>query len=303
MEYFILYISENKEWLFSGLGITFFTLVFGGLFLKNDKKEIVVIRDIEKNESIANSPVKNEETEVVKLSLRFSSVLKLMNENRNYDKFNISRLAQIMKLHKVSELEDFFTGKEEPTFDFISNFCENFGVSYRWLTEGDGSPFENRERTNTYPYDYLEEILTLNPETVYFIRASTEISEAFILLKISDWKYKIFPRIWHVSDHVGGTGSAQLESLYNLIIELRDNRNIYCSGRTLESKQFNKLVSGNKFPGAYIDSSPSNDPWWDDLTDINHSYPIAENYERWHGISFIKAQTIIKSRVKDREHS
>ncbi len=45
-----------------------------------------------------------------------------MNEGRNYSEFTIPQLAQIMKLHKISELENVFTGQEEPTFDdaFIS---------------------------------------------------------------------------------------------------------------------------------------------------------------------------------------
>jgi hypothetical protein len=38
----------------------------------------------------------------------------------------------------------------------------------------------------------------------------------------------------------------------------------------------------------------SDDPWWDDFTDIEHKYPIAENYRQWHGEPFIKAQEIVK---------
>ncbi|WP_020531888.1 hypothetical protein [Flexithrix dorotheae] len=37
MEEIIQWLSSNKEWLFSGLGVAVFTLI-GGIFFKNKKK-------------------------------------------------------------------------------------------------------------------------------------------------------------------------------------------------------------------------------------------------------------------------
>lgn len=241
------------------------------------------------------------ETEVDKISKRFRKTLKLMNEGRSHYPFTISKLAQLMKLHKVSELENVFIGKREPTFQFINDFCETFGVNKKWLIEGKEHPFSNDDQTKYDPLFYFEEIEKINPQGIYFIRANTETAQTFILLKISKWKFKIFHRTWHISDHVGAGGQGQLLSFYKLIKKL-DKKGYYskCGGFTLDNNDFDALYFGDEFPGKYIDLGRSEDPWWDDLTDINHKYVIAENYEQWYGKSFIKAQEIIKWKLEEK---
>ena len=70
-------------------------------------------------------------------------VLSLMNQQRTYNQYTVAKLARIMQLNSVSELEDIFLGKREPSFDFIDRFCECFGVYKEWLINGEITPYYN----------------------------------------------------------------------------------------------------------------------------------------------------------------
>lgn len=300
------WIVENKEWLFSGAGLFAFTLI-RSFFVKSKKQDSPKeSHSLEvQNEEADPSNLKTELTETDKVAKRFCTVLELMNEGRRYTKFTIPQLAQLMKLHKISELENVFTGEDEPTFLFIEDFAKTFGVNAAWLTEGKGAPFLNELDTFSDPLDYLPLIEELKPEGIYFVRENSDTAPAFMILELTNWKYFILQRTWHISDVVGAGGQRQLYSFYALIKELRDKRGLHtkCWGITLNKNDFDVLLCGGVFPGKYFDSGFSEDPWWDDLTDINHKYPIAENYEHWYGKSFVRAQRIIKWYISERKNS
>ncbi|EJO2021549.1 helix-turn-helix transcriptional regulator [Vibrio vulnificus] len=293
-------IVANKEWLFSGVGVVvitaFYTHFFNNKLIESGQKKDQVI-EIEAPVIEQTEP----ETEVSQISQRLALVLELMNEKREYSKFTIAQLAQIMKLHKVSELEDIFRSKEEPTFEFIERFCDVFGVNKTWVIEGKRAPFSNDEQAFGEPLWYLEVIENLNPQRVFFVRKNSKEAPAFIMVKLNDYKFKIFHRTWHISDEVGAGGQRQLVSFYELVKALRDEKGYYskCGGLTLDEDDFKELFRGDKYPGVYTELDRSEDPWWDDLTDINHSYPISANYGDWHGKSFLKAQEIIKWKLQD----
>lgn len=304
----LTYIIDNKEWLFSGAGVFIAGLVVSVISKRktSDKTIIQNKTHFSNDAEVTDTGVKKQDlTEVAKVAARFKEVLELMNEGRAYSKFTIQQLAQLMKLHRISELENIFTGKVEPTFDFIADFSEMLGVNKDWLIEGKNNPFSNELTSHNDPMDYLSTILNFEPEGIYFIRENTDTSAAFILLKVSKWKYIVIDRTWHISDEVGAGGQSQLVSFFLFIKELRDVRKLHtkCWGLTLNRNEFSALLSGKAFPGKHIDVSFSEDPWWDDLTDINHKYPISENYEQWHGKSFIKAQELIKWKLADRKAS
>jgi len=290
---------ENKEWLFSGAGVAVITVIIS-IVLKRKSQDLPKSsqQPVLKNEESPDLPiiVPAELTEVEKVAKRFRTILELMNEGRNYSKFTIPQLAQIMKLHKISELENVFTGKTEPSFSFIEDFSKTFGINKTWLTEGKEYPYSNELPSQSDPMDYLPIIEESKPEGIYFVRENSDTAPAFIILKVSKWKYLVLDRTWHISDQVGAGGQRQLFSFYSLVVALRDKKGMHtsCWGLTLNKDEFNTLLCGQSFPGKYIDTGFTEDPWWDDLTDINHKYPIAENYEQWHGKSFIKAQEIIK---------
>lgn len=263
------------------------------------QKTPLINENIEKSD---NEIKAKKETEVEKIAKRFQHILILMNTGRTYQEYTIAKLSQLVKLHKISELENIFLGVEDPSFDFMQRFCGTFGVNYEWLAEGKGEPYYNDGPRGYDPLDNIEYIKSSNPVEIYFIFCKSDIGEAFITLKFSDWKYKILYKIWHISSHVAGEGQRQILSMYKFIKKLRAegfyNR---CWGRILDQSSFDKLYSGSSFPGSII-GKYANSPWWDDFTDIYHKYPIAENYAMRYGKGFIDAQDIVRWKLEKEKH-
>lgn len=261
--------------------------------------------DREKVKTIESQEVIKEiilETEVSKLSKRFKEVFLLMNEKRGeYNKFTIANVSEILGLDKRSILDDIVNGKVDPSFEFIKNFCDKFRINYQWLNESKGEPFRI-SYTSYSPMGYLDDILKLNPENIYFIQNNSEVSETFIMLGFSDWYYMVGTKIWHISSHVGHGGQGQIYDLYRLIKSLKENM-FYtkCHGLKLEEDEFNAIINGRIFPGSCLIGNMgmrTNNPWWDDFTDINNQYIGSDEYERMYGKSFIDAQNIVKDQIK-----
>ena len=213
-------LLDNVKWIFEGIG----THWFASFFTKSRaKKELPKAGETQEQ---LRAPIdKPSQLEVYpcghasELALRFRKVLDLMNEGRTHNKFTIAKLASIAGLSRVGELEKYFSGEEEPTFDFIDHFSSVFGVNRQWLNFGEWTTFLSEEGTlgRTHAIDYYDMIVSLNPVYIYFVQDTSTSRESGIVLKLSDFKYRTIHRHWHISDDVGTTGRRQIYSFYKLI--------------------------------------------------------------------------------------
>lgn len=298
------YIIANKEWIFSGFGGSVVLLVCGWLF-KRDKQQSAAAAPPLPSTEVIKAPAPDpqstsQQSEVAGMVKRFNQLLQLMNQNKTWNPYTIAGLAQRMKLNSVGELESVFSGAREPDFVFIDQFCHCFGVNREWLIEGKSAPFRNAVGTHYDPLSYLEEIERDKPERIWFIRSQSEVGEVFILLKLTDWRYKVLPRVWHISDHVGAGGRSQIFGFYRLIQELlKKEYYLKCGGRILPESDFDNLLNGTVFAGAIIDVNLQENPWWDDFMDITHKYPIAKNYQANYGKGFIAAQLTVRWQLEE----
>lgn len=303
------YLISNKEWIFSGVGVSAILLISGWAFKWHERRNpstqlpannppAVQVKSVHAPTLAENAtPL---ESEVAGIVERFNQVLALMNEKRTHEKYTIASLALVMKLHSVGELESVFLGNQEPSFEFITRFCTHFGVNKEWLIEGKKSPFNGNGHVYFDPLEYLNYIEIEKPAQVYFIRSESLTGEVFILLKFADWRYEILKGFWHISDHVGGGGRSQIFGMYKLILALRDRHpSQNCGGRILHQNEFMSLFSGNVFPGSIIDFPRQENHWWDDFTDIHHKYLISSSYESNYGKGFINAQAIVRWKLNE----
>lgn len=303
------YIFLNKEWIFSGVGMSALSVLARWVYKRRARK-------VQSKEDLAGSqpalrvevvhappPTSNaipSESEVARIVGRFNQTLALMNEKRTYGQYTIARLAQVMKLDSVGELESIFLGSKEPSFELIEHFCACFGINRNWLIEGKSSPFSNSDRTHFDPLEYLTEIHEAKPQRIYFIRSESPVGEVFILLKITNWQYRILGRVWHISDHVGAGGRSQIFGMYKLILALKDRHyGLSCGGRILKDSEFSSLLGGEVFPGSIIDFPSQENPWWDDFVDVYHKYPISSSYQSWYGKGFIEAQAVVRWKLEE----
>jgi hypothetical protein len=119
------YLLAHKDWVFDGWGVAAIGLLItvvttGGRWLykkcrssPNPPQPISILHPIEvqllpqKKEELPSTEPNSEVTGIVK---RFNMVLSLMNQQRTYNQYTVAKLARIMQLTSVSELEDIFLG-------------------------------------------------------------------------------------------------------------------------------------------------------------------------------------------------
>jgi transcriptional regulator with XRE-family HTH domain len=290
------WLGKNKEWLFSGLG----PVVLSGLVVTIFPMFAWLRRRLRKkaSQNVEEATARGLLRETPQISARLKQILVLINCGRNYDKLTVSKVAQMMGSSSVGQVERYFEGIEDPPLSFLHAFSEHFGVQEAWLLHDEQQPFHQPEPFELHASGYLPYIEQVNPEEIYFVRSTSERGECAIVLKHDAWRYHVLDSYWHVSSHVGGTGTTQLVSLYKLIKTFREkDLDLRCSGQVLDEQNFSKLIDGAVFPGALLSNRNQNHDWWAAFADLAHEFPSSVNYAAWYGRSFMDAQEIVRNAI------
>ncbi|CAN7551518.1 restriction endonuclease [Duganella sp. LjRoot269] len=228
-------------------------------------------------------------------SARLRRLLSMLNDDSGSEELTISEIAEQLGLEKISHLEDYFSGADEPPIAVLKQMADLFCINLEWLLHGKGQPFYHSDPFFPEAYEAIELIRSTNPERIFFVRSSSDHGECLIVLQYGDWRYLHLNTFCHVSAHVGGEGRAQLLSLFNLIEELWGaNPRFHCIGQTLEPAEFDKLLDGEYFPGSILGKPRSGSPWWDALRDIDYKNSTKSKYQDWYGTALIDAHRIIR---------
>ncbi|WP_174999148.1 restriction endonuclease [Rugamonas aquatica] len=230
-------------------------------------------------------------------SERLRMLVSKLNGNHS-DCLTVSEIAELLGIEKITELDDYFSGADEPSIELLKKIGDLFCINAEWIVHGKGSPFYHSEPFFPEAYQALPLIRSSTPEEVIFVRCGSEQGECVIVLKYNDWKFHRLNTYCHVSAHVGGTGSAQLLSLYNLIRELsKPHSNMYCVGETLNPREFDELLNGEVAPGSVLGKRGSRMPWWDALLDIEYKHATATHYLDLYGAALVDAHRVIREQI------
>ena len=223
---------------------------------------------------------------------RMSSVLDKMNKNR-FEPLAVSDLALAMGLSAPADLEAVLVGQVPATFELLDCFCSRFAVNKEWLTTGRSSPFYPEVEHCSFPEEYLSLIDEANCDTVYAVRSKSNVGESFLVIENDPLKFWRLPDVWHVSNHVGGSGAQDLVSLCALFKKWAHSSKPYMVlGRYIEPALAESIWNGETYPGAIADMPLSH--WWDDLTDLDHKWTSREGSLKAYGKEFVAAQDIIR---------
>ncbi|MBI6874646.1 hypothetical protein [Clostridium aciditolerans] len=263
-----------------------------------DKTQIqIIINANDNNRANQNIEAKKEiEDAKNEISKRLQYVYNSMNFEKSPKQFNINKLAYVMGNQTSEELNSYMQGHNYPSFDFLDKFASCFAVNTKWLKFGEGHPYKSNEKSEMYAEEYYKRICELKPESIFFIRCNSKEGESIIILKICEYKYVILPKCYHISSYVGATGQHQICSFYKLIEKLKNSELIIdCYGLIIDKESFNELYRGDVFPGNYDNLRDTNNPWWDDFTDIYNEDFSSEKYSMWYGEEFVQAQAIVRA--------
>lgn len=224
---------------------------------------------------------------------RMKQVLGLMNADRG-DKLTVVDLARAMGLSTPADLEAVVEGHASPTFAILDQFSARFAIDKEWLATGRGVPFRSPLEHQPLPESYLSSIDAESPTCVYVVRSNSDVGESFIVVQTDDMKAWRLPDVWHISDHVGGGGSRDLLSLYDLFRHWCSGAKQYSVlGRLVDPRLAKSVYDGKAYPGVVAYKPLSH--WWDDLTDIEHKWTSRAGSRKAYGRSFVAAQDIIRT--------
>lgn len=299
----IEWLQANMEWLFSGVGAMVLFAAAGWLF--RDRK-VTADSDVVAEFEESGIPVESAIVQSVETTgRRIATVIELMNRGRHCEVFSYADISRILGLSSTGELEEIIADGQNVPHEFVDIFCQNFGANDEWLESGRSNPFYHIRSTSD-PLWHLDEIRQSDAKGICFVRERSDDSRVVIVLKLAEdaqgngWKFRILNAPWNISGHVGAGGQLQIYSFYRLILALKEHGlYMHCHGREIDADLFSLLNAGKIFPGQVIDGLPGERHWWDDFTDVNGRYVIAENYKAWYGAWFEDAQAIVRWKLEE----
>lgn len=202
-----------------------------------------------------------------------------------------SHIALGIGEQRAEEVEDWFLGRQEPTFKQLEAVAQFLGAQPKWLQHGDGHMFfvepirlsENPVEAVTWltDWDSQNEEPNVQLDAVYFVRELSKTGALLIIKKSSRGHYRTFTTPYHVSEEIGAGGEGALSSLF-VSWELLYNRlgkiSQVVASYLVNKETYNLLRAGNTIPTiALRDSDKST--WWEDIWDEK----MQSKHEYWPG--------------------
>ena len=240
---------------------------------------------------------------------RLTRLLQMLNDGVRFrPEMTIPHMAELLGLNTATGLESYCFGEDEAPFDLLDRIAETFGLGAEWLKFGRYAPFNVRTYSvrelhlsnSSHPghprVNLAHVIQAEKPERIFFVRCLDRVRYATIFMQTSQWRYVGFYDGWHVSDHVGATGEAQLFDLWKLLKMIEDGHSVRhkVSGRDLPEDVFRALYGGEIFPGSVLWNERYYSNWADDFTDVNYEYPIGRDRYSRYGEEFQHAQARVR---------
>lgn len=223
---------------------------------------------------------------------RLKNVLEIINEySSNGTHITPEKVTQLLGLHSTVDVEICFSGRAEPTKEFLDLFADLFNVNKDWLHFGQSFPFKSQEIYKPNPLDYFRRMQEIKPETVYFVRENAGVFRTAILVQTGQ-RFFLFPNTPHISRHVGKNGERSMRQFYELIKAFQKvDQNHALIGIQISEQNYQQLVEGVIYPGN-IRYLGVQDNWPNDFVDLNSQVAIDE-YSRLYDEDFAIAQKIV----------
>lgn len=215
------------------------------------------------------------------VSQRLVRLLEQVNLTTRGQPIRPSHVAQKIGEERAEEIEDFFLGQKEPTFNQLSAIADLFGIEEKWLHHGDGHIFPVKtERLAQDPETALLWLTTWQQaenqtadtvKKLYLVRAANPQGSFYIVKKSSRGHFQIFGTGIHLSEQIGAGGEAMLRYLF-VTLELLYKRHtkggpeFTVTGNLLRQEDVDRLIHGQTNPGALLQDNGSS-TWWEDIWD------------------------------------
>lgn len=273
------WIIKNKEWLFSGIGISISIGIVHIFFClhKEIKKRVQIIlqrknekrrcsrnivfdtnsrvkydHSVEKNVQEDNNANANRISRGYFIE-RFEKMQMLLNDAKDvFEKeYTVEFIGHLIGLQNVEELKKYLVNDIEPEDSFKEKFVETFGVNREWMLYNQGeNPFEsNMQIFGNNPMDILRKTdLKTVQKFIIVIGDVGGKRYACIVKKQSPYFYALYQKLYVFDTAVGATGTALVIHFYRFLREARKRNLLYETAYMATEKQMIELYQGKIAP-------------------------------------------------------
>ena len=245
------WLNENKEWVFSGIGITVLISLGNVIFRKKDDVNNTSNTNsnnstsIEANSNLfmgdnntstvynyymnneSESDVKEGKSDFSKRFFRLKELLNHSNGKRGYE-YTDEYISALLGLSNVMELQRYLNSCETPNDEFKEKFVTVFGVNRDWMVYGQGDkPFKsNAQYFGNNPIEITKDGFLRPDDKVILVIGYDEDQKTKVLfiIKHDNECFEVVPKLFDFDSNVGATGTRYLVNLYDVIQEL-DKKN------------------------------------------------------------------------------
>ena len=279
---------------------------------KNDRSVEAEVRQAIKSwtsPSPVTPPVSNR---LKAVSERLTQILELNRAGVNDRKVQPSHVAQAIGESHVGEVEDWFLGQKEPSFDQLNKIAAYFGIRSEWLIHGDGSIYcQQYSRIPENVEEALSWLCSWNVDDnakydsdvamLHFVREASETGSLAVLKQTAYNHWRIYRTPYHISEMIGAGGESSLVSLFQMWRALyrsytKPGAKFSVASYLVSPADFDKLLQGNTNPHAVL-TNQSRSVWWEDIWDSS----MNSRTEYWPGWSSLsnRINQIIKNKLSN----
>lgn len=310
------FLYENKDWLFSGIGITLFTIIIKFIYglstkrnskiknsdkaMRNDNISIVGDGNIIGDGNIVNyyekNPVIKQET---LFSQRYSILKELLNDSRdiNEKEYTDEYICLQIGLDNVNELNRYLQGGIDPDKSFKRKFVDVFGVNADWMVSGQGNgPFLSNIilEGKSAMMILFDENLSQIKQFIIVVGYFEGWRYACVVREKTNLCYEIYPYKYSLNTNVGLSDVHKLTDFYRFMKEANNIKKLHSIVYEATNDQFINLLEGKIAPKKvkkfevfkffiddFLDLSPGLDDlrnrfWESDLLQVHQM--IMEDY-------------------------
>ncbi|MGC4244003.1 MAG: helix-turn-helix transcriptional regulator [Herbaspirillum sp.] len=229
----------------------------------------------------------------MEVAVRLREILEQVNSVHPGKTIKPSHVAQVIGESHAEAVENWFSGKVEPSFVQLERIAHYLGCAPAWLQHGDGSMIpKDYVRLPEQAMDAIAWLLDEGEKEiatqVFFVRSVGQTGSLAIVKCYDRMNCKIFSTPYHVSEEIGAGGESSLACLFvmwHLLYELYGEGQRYGVRQTIKSflmaeSGFKALLEGNQHPLILLKEQAEESTWWEDIWDVDH-YPKRNYWSGW----------------------
>jgi len=183
----------------------------------------------------------------------------------------------------------------EVTEKVIDRLCNLGGISSSWLKHGI-SPKYPCETIYDYQSEKISSIASESPVASY-MAIEPEGMEVLLIVRYSEFRWQVFPFGFSMNFWEWVGDEHHIPIIFRLLAEVDRSLN-HPYGRVISKSLLKEFYAGTKHPAQLFKQAGVNNYWFDDLFDLYHRFPIAEDKYAHYGNWFVQLQDSFRHYVK-----